>query len=160
MDLHIELTGDVPLRRQLERALRDAIRSGRLVAGSTLPPTRILAEELGVSRGVVVDSYAQLAAEGYLATQQGSGTRVAFVPSPPPVPRRETKAPPRVRFDLRARARRPARLPARALAGGGDTRTARDAGRATDVSERAGVSRTAARARGVPRTRARRHRRP
>ena len=101
MDLHIELTGDVPLRRQLERALRDAIRSGRLVAGSTLPPTRILAEELGVSRGVVVDSYAQLAAEGYLATQQGSGTRVAFVPSPPPVPRRETKAPPRVRFDLR-----------------------------------------------------------
>ncbi len=62
--------------------LRDAIRSGRLVPGSLLPPSRVLAQELGVSRGVVVDSYSQLAAEGYLAAKRGSGTRVATLPAP------------------------------------------------------------------------------
>ena len=102
MDLHIEFTGGAPLRRQLERALRDAIRSGRLAAGSALPPSRVLAEELGVSRGVVVDCYSQLAAEGYLAAHQGSGTRVAFEPSPSPLhSRRPAAARARVRYDLR-----------------------------------------------------------
>src|SRR4051794_1801500 len=64
------------LRRQLEGELRAAIRRGRLPVGTALPPSRILAKELGVARGVVVDAYAQLAAEGYLEARQGSGTRV------------------------------------------------------------------------------------
>ncbi|MEV4558005.1 PLP-dependent aminotransferase family protein [Kitasatospora sp. NPDC049285] len=66
-----ELTG------QLTRALREAVRDGRLAAGARLPATRVLAAELGVSRGVVVEAYEQLAAEGYLVGRQGSGTRVA-----------------------------------------------------------------------------------
>ncbi|WP_425268739.1 GntR family transcriptional regulator [Kitasatospora cheerisanensis] len=37
----------------------------------------MLAGELGVSRGVVVEAYEQLAAEGYLVGRRGSGTRVA-----------------------------------------------------------------------------------
>jgi GntR family transcriptional regulator/MocR family aminotransferase len=64
------------LRRQLEGELRRAIRQGRLAIGTALPPSRVLAHELGVARGVVVDAYAQLAAEGYLEARQGSGTRV------------------------------------------------------------------------------------
>src|ERR1700730_1015193 len=90
------------LRRQLEDALRVAIRSGRLVPGSALPPSRDLAEQLGVSRGVVVDSYAQLATEGYLAARRGSGSRGAALagagipPSPPRFP-----PPHRFRYDLR-----------------------------------------------------------
>lgn len=64
------------LRRQLEGELRRAIRQGRLAAGTALPPSRVLAKELGVARGVVVDAYGQLAAEGYLEARQGSGTRV------------------------------------------------------------------------------------
>ena len=77
-----------PLRRQLEDSLRVAIRSGRLGPGSLLPPSRDLAQQLGVSRGVVVGSYAQLAAEGYLAAQRGSGTRVARLPETgSPLPR-------------------------------------------------------------------------
>jgi hypothetical protein len=52
------------LRAQLERQLRDAIRAGRLRAGAKLPPSRVLADELEVSRGVVVDAYSQLVAEG------------------------------------------------------------------------------------------------
>jgi GntR family transcriptional regulator/MocR family aminotransferase len=66
-----------PLGRQLERALRDAIRSGRLAAGERLPSSRILAEELGISRGLALGAYRQLQAEGYLTTQLGSATRVA-----------------------------------------------------------------------------------
>jgi len=64
------------LRLQLEAELRRAIRGGRLQIGTALPPSRVLAHELGVARGVVVDAYAQLAAEGYLEARQGAGTRV------------------------------------------------------------------------------------
>jgi GntR family transcriptional regulator/MocR family aminotransferase len=66
-----------PLRAQLEEQLRDAVRSGRLAPGVALPSSRALARELGVSRGVVVDAYAQLGAEGYLVARQGAPTLVA-----------------------------------------------------------------------------------
>ncbi|MGH9249324.1 MAG: PLP-dependent aminotransferase family protein [Acidimicrobiales bacterium] len=81
-----------PLRVQIERGLRDAIRTGRLHAGERLPSTRGLARALGVSRGLVVECFEQLQAEGYLSTKVGSATRVAAAanPSPaasvPPVP--------------------------------------------------------------------------
>jgi GntR family transcriptional regulator/MocR family aminotransferase len=79
MDLHLDLSDAAgrSLRARLEDALREAIRSGRLLSGTRLPPTRSLCVELGVSRGVVVDAYAQLAAEGYLHTRRGGGTTVA-----------------------------------------------------------------------------------
>src|SRR4051794_37963591 len=64
------------LRGQLEGQLRAAIRDGRLPVGTALPPSRVLATELGVARGVVVDAYGQLVAEGYLEARRGSGTRV------------------------------------------------------------------------------------
>jgi GntR family transcriptional regulator/MocR family aminotransferase len=38
-------------------------------AGAKLPPSRLLAQELGVSRGDVVEAYAQLVAEGYLVAR-------------------------------------------------------------------------------------------
>ena len=66
-----------PLRAQLEDGLRDAVRSGRLEAGARLPATRALALDLGVSRRLVVDAYAQLLAEGYLVARRGAGTYVA-----------------------------------------------------------------------------------
>jgi GntR family transcriptional regulator / MocR family aminotransferase len=67
-------------RLALERALREAVRSGRLRAGTTLPSSRALASDLGLSRGTVVEVYAQLAAEGYLVTRPRSATAVAEVP--------------------------------------------------------------------------------
>jgi len=85
--------GHEPLHAQLEHALREAIRSGRLATGERLPATRVLAAELDVSRGVVVEAYAQLTAEGYLVTRRGAGTvvagagRPAPAPQPPPHPR-------------------------------------------------------------------------
>jgi GntR family transcriptional regulator/MocR family aminotransferase len=60
--------------------LRSAIRTGSLREGTRLPATRTLAADLGVSRGMVVRTYEQLTAEGYLHTRQGSGTEVAAVP--------------------------------------------------------------------------------
>ena len=68
---------DVPLHRQLEQELRAAIRSGRLAPGSVVPSTRGLASQLGLSRGVVVEAYEQLVAEGYLTSQPGGTTRIA-----------------------------------------------------------------------------------
>jgi GntR family transcriptional regulator/MocR family aminotransferase len=79
-----------PLHRQLEARLRAGIRDGRLEAGTVLPSTRTLATELGVSRGIVVEAYEQLVAEGFLDARPGGATRVA---------RGATSAPP-VRADL------------------------------------------------------------
>jgi GntR family transcriptional regulator/MocR family aminotransferase len=102
VDLEIDFRPGVSLRRQLEAALRVAIRSGRLAPGSVLPPSRDLAEQLGVSRGVVVDSYAQLATEGYLSARRGSGTRVAATAaSGRPPARRQLITPNRYRYELR-----------------------------------------------------------
>jgi GntR family transcriptional regulator/MocR family aminotransferase len=67
------------LREQLQQQLRLAVQRGRLPAGTLLPPSRTLAHDLGVARSVVVDAYAQLAADGYLGVRQGSGTRVLTV---------------------------------------------------------------------------------
>ena len=68
-----------PLHRQLSDGLRDAIRTRRLAPQTRLPSTRVLAADLGVSRRLVVDTYSQLVAEGFLLSRHGSGTRVAMV---------------------------------------------------------------------------------
>jgi GntR family transcriptional regulator / MocR family aminotransferase len=65
----IDRDGPDLLRTQLERGLREAIRTGRLRPGERLPSTRELARDLGVSRGMVVDCFDQLQAEGYLGAR-------------------------------------------------------------------------------------------
>jgi GntR family transcriptional regulator / MocR family aminotransferase len=83
-----------PLHRQLANGLRDKIRTGRLAAATRLPSTRVLAADLGVSRRLVVDAYSQLAAEGFLLSRHGSGTRVATVDAAS-APQRDAGEPPR-----------------------------------------------------------------
>jgi GntR family transcriptional regulator/MocR family aminotransferase len=75
--LSLDRSRPEPLRVQLERKLREAIRSGRLAAGERLPSSRALAVELGISRGLVLECYSQLQAEGFLTSRAGSATRVA-----------------------------------------------------------------------------------
>jgi GntR family transcriptional regulator / MocR family aminotransferase len=65
------------MHEQLEQALRAAIRSGRLAAGTKLPSSRGLSDQLRISRGVVTAAYSQLAAEGYLVSRQGAPVRVS-----------------------------------------------------------------------------------
>lgn len=76
-DLHLDLTGTGRVRASLLRALRDAVRTGRLAAGTRLPSSRSLAADLGIARNTVAEAYAELVAEGWLIARQGSGTRVA-----------------------------------------------------------------------------------
>ncbi|WP_314222350.1 MocR-like pyridoxine biosynthesis transcription factor PdxR [Streptomyces zaehneri] len=104
-DLHVELSGPGGRRAALIRALREAVRGGRLPPGTRLPPYRSLAADLGVARNTVADAYAELVAEGWLTARQGSGTRVADRSEPlRPAERTPVKAPPRARgprHDLR-----------------------------------------------------------
>jgi GntR family transcriptional regulator / MocR family aminotransferase len=78
-ELLVVLDRDAPatLHEQLELWLRDQVRTGRLATGTRLPSSRALAAALGVSRGVVLEAYSQLVAEGYLTSSQGAPTRVA-----------------------------------------------------------------------------------
>ncbi|MGW4818431.1 MocR-like pyridoxine biosynthesis transcription factor PdxR [Streptomyces sp. NPDC004227] len=101
LDLHLEPDAAAGRRAGLEKALRDAVRDGRLSPGTRLPATRRLAAELGISRGTAKAAYDQLVAEGYLTARQGSGTRVAALPA---VDAQEPGAAARARaprFDLR-----------------------------------------------------------
>jgi GntR family transcriptional regulator/MocR family aminotransferase len=70
------------LARQIGRALAD----GRLPVGSRLPATRVLAGELGVSRGVVTEAYQRLIEDGHLAGRGRNGTVVIGAPAVPTSP--------------------------------------------------------------------------
>jgi DNA-binding transcriptional MocR family regulator len=70
------LVGPGPLYRQVAEALKAAIDRGEVPLGTVLPPERVLAEALAVSRSTVVAAYDRLKAEGWLASRRGSGTWV------------------------------------------------------------------------------------
>ena len=103
VDLHLDLPGTgTRVRRDLEAALRDAVRTGRLGPGTRLPSSRALAADLGLARNTVAEVYSQLVAEGWLTARTGSGTSVAerraADPAPGPLARPEVAVP---RYDLR-----------------------------------------------------------
>jgi GntR family transcriptional regulator/MocR family aminotransferase len=91
---------DETLRGALERTLRDAILSGVLRPGVRLPASRRLAEDLGVSRGVVTDAYGQLIAQGFLLTLGRTAPVTASVAPPPKHDERPHGDGVRVRYDL------------------------------------------------------------
>ena len=70
-------------REALYLTLRQLILDGALGAGEALPPSRLLAGELGLGRSTVVRVYEQLLVEGYLCGRSGSGTFVSEDLPPP-----------------------------------------------------------------------------
>jgi GntR family transcriptional regulator/MocR family aminotransferase len=68
-----------PLSRQIYLWFRQAILRRVMSSAERLPSTRELAEQLHVSRTVVVLAYEQLLAEGFVVGRGGSGTYVADV---------------------------------------------------------------------------------
>ncbi|MFI6097193.1 PLP-dependent aminotransferase family protein [Lentzea sp. NPDC051213] len=64
------------LHQRLTDAIRVAVVSGRVGPGCALPASRTLASDLGCSRWVVTEAYAQLVAEGLLEARSGSATTV------------------------------------------------------------------------------------
>ena len=78
MQLTIPLSAENgPLFRQVYLGLRQAILSGALRGDGRLPSTRDLADQLGISRSVVLQAFDQLLAEGFVTGRSGSGTYVA-----------------------------------------------------------------------------------
>lgn len=74
--LHLKRGATEALHQQLTTQIRAAVLNGTLPAGLRLPGSRLLAHSLGVTRGVVAEAYATLVADGTLAAEVGSGTRV------------------------------------------------------------------------------------
>lgn len=84
------LEADNPAQRlylQLYNHIKKSIVNHDIPSGSVLPPTRTLAEALGVSRSTVIKAYDLLRLEGYVESRSGSGYRVKHedVPDQPPV---------------------------------------------------------------------------
>ncbi|HEY9676643.1 MAG TPA: PLP-dependent aminotransferase family protein [Drouetiella sp.] len=77
VNIVLAVESNEPLFKQLARQLREAITTGKLPPGKPLPPTRRLADELGVSRFTVIESYRLLASQGLIEAGRGSGSRVA-----------------------------------------------------------------------------------
>ena len=112
--MHLQLDNQGPKHEQLARSLRQAIRSGQLQSGSKLPSTRILSENLGLSRNTVLRAYEQLRIERLGVMREGSGTYVSDVQLPHgPI------APPKRVEAQSAYASRMRDLPPLALADGG-----------------------------------------
>ncbi len=65
------------LRIRVYLALRQAMLDGVIAAGTQLPPTRALAEDLGLGRNTAVRVYEQLLIEGYVTGRVGDGTYVS-----------------------------------------------------------------------------------
>lgn len=73
----LQSKSDEPIRLQIYRQIKSDILSGARCAGESLPSTRQLAADLGVSRSTVVEAYDMLLSEGFLTSRQGAPTHVA-----------------------------------------------------------------------------------
>ena len=84
----------VPVLRQLYLELRRSILAGAILPGGRLPPTRTLADRLGVARNTVVAAYEQLLAEGFIEGRVGAGSFVSRdLPDAPTSPAGRTATP-------------------------------------------------------------------
>lgn len=79
MMIRLDTEGGKHLYVQIYEYIKSEIRGGRLLNGEKLPSTRILANNLQVSRSTVDLAYEQLVSEGYLEARPGSGYYVCRV---------------------------------------------------------------------------------
>jgi GntR family transcriptional regulator/MocR family aminotransferase len=91
--IHLTRASGTSLAVQIEGQIRAAVRAGTLQGGTVLASTRDFAQQFGISRPLVVEAYAQLAAEGYLVIRQGARPRVADYTAPDEDARADSRAP-------------------------------------------------------------------
>jgi GntR family transcriptional regulator len=72
----IDSSDPLPIYAQLDRAIRLAVATGRLVRGDRLPTVRQLAVDLRINANTVAKVYAELERAGVVETQRGVGTFV------------------------------------------------------------------------------------
>src|SRR4029453_7734207 len=75
--IEIDRASSRTIGAQLASGLRDLILTGSLKAGERLPASRTLANDLGIARTTVIDTFEQLASEGLLESRIGAGTFVS-----------------------------------------------------------------------------------
>jgi GntR family transcriptional regulator / MocR family aminotransferase len=74
--IHFDRTSEVPFYVQIYDGYRNAIVSGQLAPGQRLPSTRIISEELEISRFPTLSAFDRLLDDGYIVGRVGSGTFV------------------------------------------------------------------------------------
>jgi GntR family transcriptional regulator/MocR family aminotransferase len=89
--LPVDRSDPAPVVRQIARAIAAHVGAGRLLPGERLPGTRALSQILDVHRNTVAAAYAELAAEGWIASAPGRGTFVSA--AIPTASRRRSSAP-------------------------------------------------------------------
>src|SRR3954468_1681362 len=75
-----------PLYGHLVTLIESAIARGELASGARVPPERILAQHLKISRTTVVSAYRELESRGLLRGYVGRGTFVCAAPEPEGTP--------------------------------------------------------------------------
>lgn len=79
LPLQVDIASKRPLHEQISEQLRGLIAGGTLRAGSYIPSSRQLAEQLGVSRNTVLLAFNRLASEGFIEATKGSHTYVSQI---------------------------------------------------------------------------------
>jgi GntR family transcriptional regulator len=74
---HISFKSGTPVYLQSVEQVKAAAASGAMRTGESLPGIRPLAEELRVNRNTVAKAYAELEAQGVVATEAGRGSFLA-----------------------------------------------------------------------------------
>jgi len=74
--IYLDPGSELNLQHQIRQKMVEAILNGTFPAGSKVPSSRKLAEQLGVARNTVVLAYEQLVEENYLESRQRSGIYV------------------------------------------------------------------------------------
>ena len=74
--IHLDYRDTRPIYEQVRDGLRKLMVTGMLQAGDKLPSVRALAVQLAINPNTIQRAYAQLEAEGYIASVPGKGTFV------------------------------------------------------------------------------------
>jgi 2-aminoadipate transaminase len=75
--IHLDTGSDVPLYKQLAARMRGLVETGALRPGTRVPPTRGLADQLGLNRATIAAAYSLLEQSGLLEGHVGRGSFIA-----------------------------------------------------------------------------------
>ena len=75
--ISIDVTGRTPIYEQICRAVCSEIARGVLKENDKIPPSRTLAQQLGLNPNTVVKAYSMLERDGIIYTLAGKGSFVA-----------------------------------------------------------------------------------
>ena len=77
MFLTIDTRDSRPIYQQVVDGIKEVIARGELKEGTSLPPVRQLAADLGVNLNTIATAYRELQKDGLISVKHGSGSVVA-----------------------------------------------------------------------------------